>query len=78
MFSTSLLLTALLQAATLPAAAAADPNQEVKCRRVEVTGSIVRKERVCKTKAEWQRVNEHGNSFARALVDQSRSGAFDQ
>jgi hypothetical protein len=72
MFSTSLLLTVFLQAAALPAVAApTDPNAEVRCRRVEVTGSIIRKERVCKTLGEWRRLNESGNSVARAIVEYS-------
>ncbi|WP_085808985.1 hypothetical protein [Sphingomonas sp. TZW2008] len=70
---TSLLLTALLQGATLTpvSAAAADPNDEVKCRRIEVTGSIARKEKVCKTIGEWRRLADSGNGVARAVVEYS-------
>lgn len=72
MFATTL-LTILLQAAALPAAssAATDPNEEVRCRRIEVTGSIVRKERVCKTRGEWRRLADSGNGVARSIVDYS-------
>lgn len=74
MFSTTLLLTALLQAATLPAATTAtatNPNDEQVCRRIEVTGSLARKERVCKSRGEWRRLAEAGNGVARAIVDYS-------
>ena len=49
--------------------AAADPNQVVKCRKFEVTGSLVRKTRVCKTAAEWRRLEDRGNDNARAIVE---------
>jgi hypothetical protein len=50
------------------APAAPDPDQEVKCRKIEVTGSIVRKGKVCKTVAEWKRIDNNGNRVARAIV----------
>lgn len=53
-------------AATKPAAA--DPDQQIKCRRVEVTGSHVKKGKVCKTIAEWKRIIDNGNRTARAVV----------
>ena len=73
MFATALSWTILSQAAAVPAATSAttNPNDEVRCRRLEVTGSIVRKERVCKTRGEWRRLAEAGNGVARAVVDYS-------
>ena len=53
-------------------AAPVDPDQKVKCRRIEVTGSLVRKERVCKTVAEWRALQDSGNQNARDVVDHSR------
>ena len=46
--------------ATSPAVAqapsAADPDADKRvCKRFEVTGSLVKKKKVCKTKAEWLR-----------------------
>lgn len=48
--------------------AANDPDQVIKCRRVEVTGSHVKKGKVCKTVAEWKRIIDNGNRTARAVV----------
>lgn len=45
-----------------------DPDQAIKCRRVEVTGSHVKKGKVCKTVAEWKRIIDNGNRTARAVV----------
>lgn len=68
----SVALAMLLQASATPAAVPASTGAETPvCRRVEVTGSLARKERVCKTKAEWRAVDEDGNSRARAIVDYS-------
>ena len=69
----SVALAVLLQTATTPATAmpASAPADSPICRRIEVTGSLVRKERVCKTKAEWRAVDENGKSRARAIVDYS-------
>jgi hypothetical protein len=49
--------------------AAADPNQEIKCRKVEVTGSLVKKGKVCKTVAEWKVIQDNGNRTARAIAE---------
>lgn len=51
---------------------ATDPDQKIKCKRIEVTGSLVRKERVCKTVAEWRALQESGNQNARDIVDHGR------
>lgn len=48
---------------------AADPDQAIKCRKVEVTGSLVKKGRVCKTVAEWKQIQSNGNRTARAIVE---------
>lgn len=70
------------QTATEPAPAATtsaepvdpnDPNQRVRCRLVEVTGSLVKRGRVCRTVAEWRRITENGNYNARKMVDESTS-----
>jgi hypothetical protein len=49
--------------------AAADPDQAIKCRKVEVTGSLVKKGRVCKTIAEWKQIQANGNRTARAIAE---------
>ena len=49
--------------------AAVDPDQAIKCRKVEVTGSLLKKGKVCRTIAEWKRIQENGNRTARAIVE---------
>ena len=49
--------------------AASDPDQAIKCRKVEVTGSLVKKGRVCKTIAEWKQIQSNGNRTARAIIE---------
>lgn len=49
---------------------AADPDQKMKCRKVEKTGSLVTKGKVCKTVAEWKRIIDNGNRTARAVVEE--------
>jgi hypothetical protein len=54
---------------TATAAPATDPDQKIKCRVVEVTGSLVRKGRVCKTIAQWKAIIGNGNALARTMVE---------
>ncbi len=73
-----LIYALMIQAAvgSVPAAAETKPDDIVRCRRIAVTGSIVRKERVCRTVGEWRRMGEYGNGIARGIVDQGRSPIF--
>ncbi|MFN3451726.1 MAG: hypothetical protein ACK4ZE_06165 [Sphingorhabdus sp.] len=48
---------------------ATDPDQAIKCRKVEVTGSLVKKGKVCKTIAEWKEIQANGNRTARAIIE---------
>lgn len=48
---------------------ASDPDQVVKCRKVEVTGSLVKKGKVCRTIAEWKQIQANGNRTARAIAE---------
>ncbi|WP_254913789.1 hypothetical protein [Sphingobium sp. Z007] len=50
-----------------------DPNA-TRCRRLDVTGSLVRKERICKTNAEWRAISEQQNRDADDLITRSRAG----
>jgi hypothetical protein len=54
-------------AAAAPAAKG-DPNA-MRCRKVAETGSLVKKYKVCKTNAEWNRLNDAGNRVARSIVE---------
>lgn len=49
--------------------AATDPDQAIKCRKVEVTGSLLKKGRVCRTIAEWKKIQANGNRTARAIAE---------
>lgn len=48
---------------------ASDPDKAIRCRKVEVTGSMVKKGRVCKTLAEWRNINDNHNDLARRMVE---------
>ena len=50
-----------------------DPNA-VRCKRLAVTGSLVRKERTCRTNAEWRAISEQQNRDADDLITRSRAG----
>ncbi len=64
------------EAATAPttaAPAAESPDDtRIRCRRIPVTGSHVRVERVCKTVSEWRRLSERGNDVVRDQADTGR------
>jgi hypothetical protein len=74
--------TAPLAAAstTEPAAEKLDPKDPdyVRCRKIAVTGSLVKKERICKTNAEWARANEDARNNAEDLVGRNRTGTNGQ
>lgn len=55
--------------ATATATPAADPDQKIKCRKIEVTGSMVKKGRVCKTIAQWRAITDNNNYLAREMVE---------
>ena len=46
----------------------AEPEQKMKCRKVQMTGSLIRKGKICRTVAEWKRLQELGNDRARMLA----------
>ena len=50
--------------------AATDPDQAIKCRKVDVTGSMIKKGKVCRTIAEWKKIQASGNRVARAVVEE--------
>jgi hypothetical protein len=54
-------------------ATAAKSDQAVRCRTVRVTGSLVKKGKVCKTLAQWRQMTESGNELARRLVEDGTS-----
>ena len=46
----------------------------VRCRSVSEIGSLVKKQRICKTNAEWTRSREQQQRDADDLITRSRSG----
>ena len=50
-----------------------DPDQAIRCRTVRVTGSLVKKGKVCKTLAQWRQMTDSGNDLARRLVEDGTS-----
>ena len=52
---------------------ASDPDQAIRCRTVRVTGSLVKKGKVCKTLAQWRQMTDSGNELARRLVEDGTS-----
>ncbi|EXS68801.1 hypothetical protein [Sphingobium sp. Ant17] len=71
--SSLLLLPAPLLADERPALNRNDPDA-IRCRKIEVIGSLVRKTRVCKTNAQWKTIVDHQSREAQDLVDRNRSG----
>ncbi len=67
------------EAATAPAPAttkkldARDPNA-IRCRKIDVIGSLVKKERICKTNAQWAASADAQNRDADDLITRSRAG----
>lgn len=64
----------------LPAAAQEKPELDrnhpdaVRCKRFPVIGSLVKKERICKTNAEWRASAEQQNRDADDMITRSRAG----
>jgi hypothetical protein len=47
----------------------------IKCRKTEVMGSLVKKERICRTNAQWKQATALGNDGTRDMVEGfARSG----
>jgi hypothetical protein len=55
------------------AVAAADPSEEIVCRKVKETGSLVKARRTCHTKAEWHDLDEQHQRASRQLVQDNTS-----
>lgn len=58
------------------AAAADDANADdnkIKCRKIAVTGSLVKKSKVCRTVAEWRIISDKGNQNARDIIESGRT-----
>lgn len=73
MVISSIVIGLLAQAAAVPATTTAvDRDDEIVCRRLDVTGSIARKERVCRKRGEWRRLADAGNDVAREITDWGR------
>jgi hypothetical protein len=47
----------------------------VRCRTFNEIGSLVRKIKACRTNAEWKKINDAGNQYARIIVQSGIPGA---
>lgn len=72
--ATALVLMALPAVAQEPAKLDRNDPDAVRCKRFQVTGSLVKKERVCRTNAEWRKMSEQQNRDADDLITRSRAG----
>ena len=50
-----------------------DPNY-MRCRKIQETGSLVKKQRICKTNAEWAKASEDAQKNADDLIGRNRTG----
>jgi hypothetical protein len=50
-----------------------DPNY-VRCKKVDVIGSLVKKERICKTNAQWAAIRDQQTKEADEFIRNSRAG----
>ena len=50
-----------------------DPNY-MRCRKILETGSLVKKQRICKTNAEWAKASEDAQKNADDLIGRNRTG----
>ena len=70
----------LATAATAETGSVADAKKDrrapdyVRCRLLEVTGSLVKKEKICRTNREWEQLRVRGNSEAERFIEQNRTG----
>ncbi|MDR7155105.1 hypothetical protein J2W40_001927 [Sphingobium xenophagum] len=66
--------------AAIPAVAQETPQLDkndpdaVRCKKFAVIGSLVKKERICRTNAEWRKLSEQQNRDADDLITRSRAG----
>ena len=44
-------------------------DEKIRCRKIAVIGSLVKKTKVCKTVAEWRLISDKGNRNARDVVE---------
>jgi hypothetical protein len=68
-----IVLTLILLATPLQDATASPPladPQRTKCRTQVETGSLVKRTRICRTVAEWRKLDEQQRSSAYRAVDQ--------
>lgn len=56
-----------------PDATLSKADNAMRCRTVRVTGSLVKKGKVCKTLGQWRKMTESGNELARRLVEDGTS-----
>lgn len=59
-----------------PAEAEAKENaSKVICKKQDVTGSFVKRRKVCRTAAEWNKIAQHSKTEANDYADHGRGGS---
>lgn len=53
-----------------------DHPSYIRCKRIQDTGSLVKKTTFCRTNAEWVRTETVGNDNARDTMDRMESGSW--
>jgi hypothetical protein len=61
-------------AATTGTQAAADPGDEIVCKKQDIFGSRVRKSKVCRTKKEWQMESQAAKDYTKGVSKGSAPG----
>jgi hypothetical protein len=50
-----------------------NPEDQMVCRRVKETGSLVKSKKTCHTRRQWAYIDDVGQNIGRDLIDESRT-----
>ena len=73
MFATPATAQSGVSPVAAPKVADASSKDHIRCRRIATTGSLARKERVCKTNAQWASIARAGNDSAPEAIERSQA-----
>ena len=54
---------------------ATSDDNKIRCRKIEVIGSLAKRTKVCRTVAEWRSISDKGNRNARDVVESGQTCA---
>jgi molybdenum-dependent DNA-binding transcriptional regulator ModE len=46
-----------------------DPGQEIVCRKVKETGSLIKAKKTCHSKAQWAYIDDQNQTLGRKMVE---------